>query len=331
MALPIGKQPEAQPEHSGNNADLRNTFLDGIAKARHVYDRNSRHPYLRGRGKNAHVRAWLLWEGQKLPATADTHDLALRAEPLPTQHQSLVVPTLFPNKPWRGPKLRAIHDLNRDTYYVTPHAIARTYHGNVDVVMPLDAIQVQLHRHAVKIVWANGAADKLDLSRRAYALTRTFTTDDWLQYAQDHLTLLQRIHGLVTPWLDEYSYLLPGVIKGIAGSITASLTMTASGIEPHNSELRNALVRLYTFNEAPPTKAWDSYQDFLNSPEWQAKREAVRKRSGGWCESCQVAGVLRRAVHVHHVHYEKAWGQEETSDLLHLCEEHHRLAHGNVS
>lgn len=331
MALPIGKQPEAQTEHSGNNADLRNLFLDSIVRCRHVYDRATRHPHLRGRGRNSHVRAWLLWEGQTPPSNMATHDQILRGAPLPTEREYLVTPTLFPNKPWRAAKLRAFDDLDRGTYYVTHSSIVRTYDGQVDTVMPLDAIQMQLHRHAAKIVWANGAADRHDLTRRAYELQRTFTADEWLKYSHDHLALLQRLHSLVTPWQDEHSYLLPGIIRSLAGSIETELKFSAAGLETGNAALKAALVRLYTFKEAEPLKAWESYQDFLNSPEWQAKREAVRQRSGGWCESCRVAGVYKRAAHVHHVHYEKPWGQEDTTDLLHLCEEHHRLAHGNVS
>lgn len=331
MALPTGKQPEAQPDHSGNNAALRNTFIDSIARCRTVLDPNSRHPYIRGRGRNAHIRAWLLWENQEPPANMAPHDQVLRAAPIPAGSEFLTTPQLFPKYPWRAHKLRALDGLNRGTYYVTFDSIIRTYGDEADVVMPLDAIQVQLHRHAAKIVWANGAADRLSLTRRASELERTFTADEWVRYSHDHLALLQRLYGLVEPWLDGYTYLLPLVLRRMAGSIRTELTMTAGGVEGRDSELRKALTRLYTFKEEPPVKTWDSYQDFLNSPEWQAKREAVQKRSGGWCESCRVAGVYKRAAHVHHVHYEKPWGQEDTTDLLHLCEEHHRLAHGNVS
>lgn len=332
MALPIGKQPEAQTEHSGNNADLRTNFIDSINSCRPVYDRGTRYPYLRGRGRNAHIRAWILWEDQEPPANASPRDHLLRGTTFSRARASrLIEPELFPNYPWNGMRFFEYRDLKPDTYYLTSSHICRAFDGRLQSLMPLDAIQVQLHQHAVKLVWAHGTSDKYDIRRRAFALERNLTADEWVSFAYNSNALVRRLIELASsaPVFPRNS-LIVGIIRSFSGSIGLTIRQISSGAEPFHAALGEAVKRLYTFEEVEPLKTWDSYQDFLNSPEWQAKREAVRKRSGGWCESCRVAGVLKRAVHVHHVHYEKAWGQEETSDLLHLCEDHHRLAHGNV-
>ena len=67
-----------------------------------------------------------------------------------------------------------------------------------------------------------------------------------------------------------------------------------------------------------------SYEDYLRSNTWQAKRIQVIRRSSGRCES---VGCTHSLDEVHHVKYPRVWGHEPIEWLIGLCEEHHREAH----
>lgn len=67
----------------------------------------------------------------------------------------------------------------------------------------------------------------------------------------------------------------------------------------------------------------NSYRTYLRSAAWQQKREAVARRSRGRCERCG----WRRAAEVHHLHY-GSLGNENLTDLMHLCRHCHRREHG---
>jgi hypothetical protein len=74
------------------------------------------------------------------------------------------------------------------------------------------------------------------------------------------------------------------------------------------------------------------YLEYLQSPEWAAKRDAVLNRTDGRCEDCvrwKYANEFRRgrAEHVHHLTYERV-GHERPEDLVGLCQYHHRIRHG---
>ena len=64
----------------------------------------------------------------------------------------------------------------------------------------------------------------------------------------------------------------------------------------------------------------DAYRDYINSPQWKAKREAVLTRDKHTCRRCGQA-----ATEVHHKTYDHL-GQEPYCDLESLCAECHRKA-----
>jgi len=73
------------------------------------------------------------------------------------------------------------------------------------------------------------------------------------------------------------------------------------------------------------------YAAYLISPQWQAKRQKRLALSGHRCSACADA----RAVHVHHLTYARIFNENMT-DLMPLCETHHKLAeylikHGQLS
>ena len=66
------------------------------------------------------------------------------------------------------------------------------------------------------------------------------------------------------------------------------------------------------------------YQFFLGSKEWGAIKDNLFSLRGRQCERCQ-------SIHnicVHHLNYNKPWGQEEPEDLEILCETCHKGEHG---
>lgn len=60
------------------------------------------------------------------------------------------------------------------------------------------------------------------------------------------------------------------------------------------------------------------YGEYLASREWALKREAVKQRSGGICERCEI----KPSKSVHHVSYAHLYN-EPLEDLLDVCEDCH--------
>lgn len=67
---------------------------------------------------------------------------------------------------------------------------------------------------------------------------------------------------------------------------------------------------------------WACYQEYLKSPEWQAKRKAVLERCGGICEGCRTAP----AWIVHHLSYKNV-GNELLFELAAVCKACHEISH----
>lgn len=65
------------------------------------------------------------------------------------------------------------------------------------------------------------------------------------------------------------------------------------------------------------------YREYLESPEWKEKRTAVMERCNYWCEDCR----RERAVHVHHLTYERIYN-EDLEDLIGVCKSCHEDRHG---
>ena len=67
----------------------------------------------------------------------------------------------------------------------------------------------------------------------------------------------------------------------------------------------------------------EKYQAYLCSREWAEKREAVRNRSGGVCERCELLPMSA----VHHLTYQRKY-DENLDDLQAICEPCHLFTHG---
>ena len=69
---------------------------------------------------------------------------------------------------------------------------------------------------------------------------------------------------------------------------------------------------------------WTWYDEYLQSTEWRARRQAVLERANFTCQGCGT----RRATQVHHLTYVHA-GHEMLWELVAICEPCHELCtHG---
>jgi 5-methylcytosine-specific restriction endonuclease McrA len=68
---------------------------------------------------------------------------------------------------------------------------------------------------------------------------------------------------------------------------------------------------------------WDQYSDYLQSPEWRARRSLVLERDNHLCQGCR----KRPATQAHHLSY-KHVGKEFLWELVAVCDECHNRFHG---
>lgn len=68
------------------------------------------------------------------------------------------------------------------------------------------------------------------------------------------------------------------------------------------------------------------YQEYLQSPEWQAKRQKKLRSAGFRCELCNMANTV---LDVHHRTYERR-GDEYHRDLIVLCRDCHAKFHDKI-
>lgn len=66
----------------------------------------------------------------------------------------------------------------------------------------------------------------------------------------------------------------------------------------------------------------ERYHEYLNSPEWKAKRQAILKRDGN---KCVISGCTTN-LNVHHITYDNI-GDEPDYDLLTVSNEVHQIIH----
>jgi hypothetical protein len=69
-------------------------------------------------------------------------------------------------------------------------------------------------------------------------------------------------------------------------------------------------------------RIFGTYNQYLQSPAWQERRERIIKRAGGCCEKCKST----QALQVHHLTYARI-GNERDGDLIVLCEQCHGREH----
>jgi 5-methylcytosine-specific restriction endonuclease McrA len=75
---------------------------------------------------------------------------------------------------------------------------------------------------------------------------------------------------------------------------------------------------------AREARRYFDYESYLQSGTWHRLREQRMAHDDGRCFDCQAP-----AVDVHHVRYEKEWGEETVADLVSLCRTCHDLRHAD--
>jgi hypothetical protein len=153
-----------------------------------------------------------------------------------------------------------------------------------------------------------------DLQREARLIQR---------FEQGHQRLEARIDSVDRQHVEDVARMAE---KGHEISLQAeqihALVMRVDRLEASGSRLAEqpgeargpipSLARLQALKTMP-------YQEYLQTPEWKAKREAALKRAW-YC--CQVCNDNKTPLHVHHRTYERR-GHEQPEDLFVLCESCH--------
>ena len=93
--------------------------------------------------------------------------------------------------------------------------------------------------------------------------------------------------------------------------------------EVQEQEWRERWVDRQAEFDAEQQRRREAYHEYLETPEWWEKREAVMERENNICQGCRAA----RAVHVHHLTYDHC-GAEFLWELVAICEGCHERAHG---
>jgi 5-methylcytosine-specific restriction endonuclease McrA len=159
-----------------------------------------------------------------------------------------------------------------------------------------------------------------------YAEANAFSTD-WCRHPATELRRRINAGGQVTYWNQCLTCgRFPGNAVGRpdAADRVPDADATLRGrydarraAERHGIEQRH--VRLQKRENA---NWWRRYNQYLDSPAWQARRRAVMEHAGGLCEGCG----SRPATQVHHLTYDNV-GNEFLWELKAVCDHCHRRCH----
>lgn len=126
-----------------------------------------------------------------------------------------------------------------------------------------------------------------------------------------------------------YGGLVVASVNPIAGAITAGvfykLYKARKSVEDAERTVHQAAARQEFKAKFYKRQRFSSYEEYLASPQWHAKRQLVIQRASGRCETPDCMHSLEE---VHHLYYPRIWGNEAINSLVGLCEAHHRQAHG---
>ena len=71
----------------------------------------------------------------------------------------------------------------------------------------------------------------------------------------------------------------------------------------------------------------NNYKAYLNSWQWQEKREEYLQEYGS--DACEMCGTVCENLQVHHKHYRNIY-DEDMNDLIALCPECHSQMHDEI-
>jgi 5-methylcytosine-specific restriction endonuclease McrA len=93
--------------------------------------------------------------------------------------------------------------------------------------------------------------------------------------------------------------------------------------ERQEQEWQDRLRSYQEENEAKRREWFEAHNEYLQTDEWQEKREAVLDREDSLCQGCRAA----LATQIHHLNYDN-WRDELLFQLVALCEDCHERVHG---
>ena len=76
----------------------------------------------------------------------------------------------------------------------------------------------------------------------------------------------------------------------------------------------------------PNVKHWKSYEQYIQSEEWQASRKLILERDDYQCTMCG----SNKTLQIHHITYENLY-HENMNDLIVLCADCHTETHRNTT
>jgi len=98
-----------------------------------------------------------------------------------------------------------------------------------------------------------------------------------------------------------------------------------------SDRMRTAILGLWDEYRATRQSLWRLYyNNYLQSPEWEARRRNALRSADNCCERCRAISSRKvPAVEVHHLHY-RTLGEEEPEDIAAVCAWCHREIHAKV-
>lgn len=115
------------------------------------------------------------------------------------------------------------------------------------------------------------------------------------------------------------------IVAGVSAFVCYRLYKSRKAIEDAERAQKRADDRADFREKFYARQRYASYDEYLASDVWRAKRAQVIARCGGKCET---SGCERDVEEVHHSRYPRILGNEPIQWLVALCSEHHRAAHG---
>lgn len=75
------------------------------------------------------------------------------------------------------------------------------------------------------------------------------------------------------------------------------------------------------------TNIWPSQADFYRSPKWARMKFEYFRTHERLCAVCRNIDKIQNPIHLHHINYDRWGGDELATDLVPLCQNHHREFH----
>ena len=136
-------------------------------------------------------------------------------------------------------------------------------------------------------------------------------------------------------YIDYFLYILIVLISSVflgavgfilaIGILTYLLNYRAPAVKPYVKPLSIRDAWLQTDMTRVPLDCYDTYREYLVSPEWRALRKLALKRDSYRCQHC---GYIGDRLQVHHLSYDGIYTMNFHVDQLQtLCDRCHDMVH----